>query len=266
MRFLVTFFLRNGIHSRRTLWMAILGLFPVGCAMLLWLAKPLLQEEGVSLFGLFPDLGLLLFLDLLLPLMAIFVGTAVIADEVEERTLAYLITRPVPRRTIVLAKLTAGFITLAVIMAVSLFLTYTVLVLDEGTAGLVQNQGLLLKCEGVLLLGVLAYLPLFALSGGLIKRPVLFGLIFAFGWERLVAFMPGNIRLTTVLHYLHQLFPVGSSTSGGGGLRDAILGAIPGGDVSDGAAVAVLIIIAAGLTFLTTLLLKKKEYSLEQGE
>ncbi len=266
MRFLVTFYLRNGIHSRRTLWMAILGLFPVGCAMLLWMAKGLLEGEGVTLFEVFPDLGLLLFLDLLLPLMAIFVGTAVIADEVEERTLSYLITRPVPRRTIVFAKLTAGFITLAAILTLSLFLTYTILALDEGTSGLLQNQALLVKCTGVLLLGLLAYLPLFALSGGLVKRPVLIGLLFAFGWERIVAFIPGNIRLGTVIHYLHEIFPVGPRTSGGGDLRSTILGAIPGGEVSEGAAVVTLIVLSVGLTFLTSLLLKRREYRLEQGE
>ena len=131
MRYLVTFFLRNGIHSRRTWWLALLGLLPVGCAMLLWMAKPLLEEEGVTVFGLFPDVGLLLFLNILLPLMAVFVGTAVIADEVEERTLSYLITRPRPRGTIVLAKLAAGYITLDSVMAVSLFLTFMVLVLEE---------------------------------------------------------------------------------------------------------------------------------------
>ena len=84
MKYLVTFFLRNGIHSRRTWWLALLGLLPVGCAILLWMAKPLLEEEGVTVFGLFPDVGLLLFLNILLPLMAVFVGTAVIADEVRD--------------------------------------------------------------------------------------------------------------------------------------------------------------------------------------
>lgn len=266
MKYLVTFFLRNGIHSRRTWWLALLGLLPVGCAMLLWMAKPLLEEEGVTVFGLFPDVGLLLFLNILLPLMAVFVGTAVIADEVEERTLSYLITRPRPRGTIVLAKLAAGYITLASVLALSLFLTFMVLVLEEGSGGLTGNLGLLLKCEAVMLLGIAAYLPLFAISGGLIKRPVLVGLFFAFGWERLVAFLPGNIRLMTVIHYLHELFPEGSASQGGGDLRSTILGAIPGGEVSDGTAILVLLLIAAVFTFLTTLLLKVKEYRLDQGD
>ena len=266
MRYLVTFFLKNGIHSRRTWWLALLGLLPVGCAMLLWLAKPLLEEEGVTVFGLFPDVGLLLFLNILLPLMAVFVGTAVIADEVEERTLPSLITRPLPRGTIVLAKLAAGYITLASVLAISLCLTFMVLVLEPGSGGVAGNLGLLLECEAVMLLGVAAYLPLFAFLGGLIKRPVLFGLFFAFGWERLVGFLPGNIRLMTVAHYLHELFPAGSSFQGGMDIRNSLFGAIPGGEVSDGTAIVVLVLITVAFTYLTTLLLKMKEYRLDQGE
>ena len=266
MRYLVIFFLRNGIHSRRTWWLALLGLLPVGCAILLWMAKPLLADEGVTAFGLFPDVGLLLFIKILLPLMAVFVGTAVVADEVEERTLPYLITRPRPRGTIVLAKLAAGYITLASILALSLLLTFMVLVMEPGSGGVAGNLGLLLKCEAVMLLGVAAYLPLFALSGGLIKRPVLFGLFFAFGWERLVGFLPGNIRLMTVAHYLQELFPRGSSMQGGMELRNSLFGAIAGGEVSVGTAIMALILITAVFTYLTTLLLKVKEYRLDQGE
>jgi hypothetical protein len=132
--------------------------------------------------------------------------------------------------------------------------------------GLLRHQDLLLKCTGVILLGLLAYLPLFAFSGGLVKRPVLIGLLFAFGWERMVAFIPGNIRMATVIHYLHELFPVGPRTRGGGDFRNAILGAIPGGEVSEGAAIVILVLIAAGFAFLTAMLLKKREYRLDQGE
>jgi ABC-2 type transport system permease protein len=252
---LLNLFLRNGLKSRRTWWMALLGLFPVGAAMLLWLLNPLIEKDGTTLWGLFPPLGLMFFLNLLLPLMTIFVGTAVITDEVEERTLAYLLTRPVPRGRIVLAKLVAGFLTLGTVLAVS-----------EGVPAWGRNLGLLLKAEGVLLLGLAAYLALFALLGGLFKRAVWVGLLFAFGWERLVAMLPGNVKLATVIHYLHRLYPI-TEQGRGGDIRSLIFGApAPPSEVSELTALLVLLALTALFALLAARLLSWKEYRLEQGE
>ena len=266
MRSLLTFFLRNGIHSRRTLWMAVLGFFPVGAAVLNWMAGSFLQGEGISLFGLFPQLGLLLFINLLIPLTTIFIGSAVIADEVEEGTLPYLLVRPVWRGWIVLAKLMAGAVTLAVILSTSLLLTYTVLVSRGESGGWVANISILLKAEWVLLLAVVAYLPLFALVGGLVKRPVLLGLLFAFGWEPMVAFLPGNIKLMTVVHYLHEIFPAVADSSGGD-MRSMIFGSVlPAREISDLSAVLILLGIAVVFSVFSMALLSIREYRLEPGD
>ncbi len=266
MRYLTTFFLRAGTHSRRTWWMVVLGLFPVGCAVLLWLFKPLLEPEGVGLWELYPQLGQLLYLDILLPLVAVFVGAAVIADEVDERTLPYLLLRPVPRPAIVLSKMLAGVITLGLILTLSLFCTWVVLVADPDSGGMSANISVLLSGQAVLLLGLVAYLPFFTLFGGLMKRPVLVGLLFIFGWERLVSALPGSIRLFSIAHYLHVLFP-SMPQAGGQDLRAAIFGAIiPVREISDAAAVLIALGIAAVFTLLAALLPGWKEYRLDQGE
>ncbi len=266
MRYLTTFFLRTGIHSRRTYWMAALGLLPVGCAMLLWLLRPMLEREGVALWGLYPQLGQLLFLDLLLPLVAVFIGTAVIADEVEDRTLPYLLVRPVPRASIVLAKMLAGFITLGVILVIALSLTWLVLVADEGSGGWGNNFSILFAGQVVVLLGLLVYLPFFTVLGGLLKRPVLAGLLFIFGWERLVSALPGNIRFLSIAHYLNVLYPSVEQT-GGQDIRTAIFGAmLQQREISDLGTLLILLGIAAVFTVLAALLPGWKEYRLDQGE
>jgi ABC-2 type transport system permease protein len=263
---LLNLFLRNGMKSRRTWWMALLGLLPVGGAMLLWLVRDLIAREGPTLWGLFPQFSLLLFLNILLPLMTVFIGTAVVADEVEERTLPYLLTRPVPRGSIVLAKAVAGFITLAVVLTLSLLATYTVLVVSEGVAAWGEHLDLLLKAEGILLLGLAAYLALFTLLGGLLKRAVLFGLLFAFGWERFVAVLPGNVKLATIIHYLHRLFPFAEGGQGGD-IRSLIFGApTPPKEISEVTALLVLVGMTAAFTVLSARLLSLKEYRLEQGD
>ena len=265
MGFLVGFFLKNGIHSRRTIWMAILSLIPVGCSLILWLIRSILEGEGVALVSLYPQMSFFLFLHFLLPLMSVFIGAAVIADEVEERTLPYLITRPLPRRNIVLTKLISGALTVAIILFVSLALTYTIMMLSEGVRGWTSNLTTLLQSMGVLVLGILVYLPLFGLLGGILKRPVLAGLLFIFGWESTVGMFPGNAKLFTVVHYLHVLFPRMQQIR----LRDAQSAlldmVLPAKQIAPITAILILILMSAIFVGLLSALLYIKEYRLEQS-
>ena len=266
MGFLITFFLKNGLRSRRTIWLAILTLFPVGVAVLLLIIKELFQQDGITVSALYPQVSLFLYLHFLLPLIAVFIGTATLADEVEDRTLPYLITRPLPRWSIVLTKILAGVITSGILILISLFLTYTVMNLAEGLKGWVGGLGKLVNSGMVLVLGLLVYIPIFAFFGGMLRRPVLAGLLFSFGWETTVSFFPGNIKLLTVYHYLHVLFPQ-LKTAQSANIRSAILDFIlPTKAMSDLKAVLILAGIFIVFTAATTTLLYFKEYRLEIGD
>ena len=50
---------------------------------------------GPALFGL---MIWLLYIRFIVPVLGVFYGTALIADEVEDKTITYLFTRPIPRR------------------------------------------------------------------------------------------------------------------------------------------------------------------------
>ena len=60
---------------------------------------------------------------------------------------------------------------------------------------------------GVLALGLLAYLAFFTFVGTFLKKSVLFGLFFSFGWENVVQYFPGSTQKFTVVHYLKSLLP-----------------------------------------------------------
>lgn len=266
MGFLITFFLKNGLRSRRTIWLAILTLFPVGVSVLLLLLKELFAQDNVTVSALYPQVSLFLYLHFLLPLMAVFIGTATIADEVEDRTLPYLITRPVPRWTIVLAKVLAGVLTSAILILISHFFSYSILTLGDQTGSWVENFGKFFNSAWVLVAGLLVYTPIFAFMGGLFRRSVLGGLLFSFGWETTVSFFPGNIKLLTVYHYLHVLFPE-LRTARTNDIRSAILDFIlPTKPMSDLEALIVLAGIFIVFTAATVTLLYFKEYRLEVGD
>jgi hypothetical protein len=63
----------------------------------------------------------------------------------------------------------------------------------------------LLTDFGMLVVGLMAYGAVFALVGTRLKRPLIVGLVFAFGWEPGVLFFPGYLKRATVMYYLQAL-------------------------------------------------------------
>ena len=64
-----------------------------------------------------------------------------------------------------------------------------------------------MKDLGLLVVGLAVYGAVFALVGATMKRPLVFGLIFVFGWEVLVMALPGSFKRFTVAYYLQGLVP-----------------------------------------------------------
>lgn len=266
MAYLVIFFIRNGIHNRRIIWMSVLGLVPVGFALLLLVAQPLLDDANMSLSLIYPQFSMLLFLHFLLPLLSVFMGTAIIGDEVEEKTLPYLLTRPVPRWKIITAKTLASVLTTGAVILVSLGLVYVILMSSGGSWRFVRGLTSLLSSYAAIGLGLAVYLPLFGFFGGILKKPVLAGLLFSFGWENSVAFFPGNARFVTVAHYLHSIFPTVKRVDPQNFGASFFGLALSAQKAPLALAILVLVLFSALFTTLMISLLYFREYRLEQGD
>src|SRR5258707_3705667 len=65
----------------------------------------------------------------------------------------------------------------------------------------------LLADLGMLAVGLAAYGAVFAFVGARMKRPLVVGLVFAFGWEPTVLLFPGHLKRLTVGYYLQPLGP-----------------------------------------------------------
>ena len=59
------------------------------------------RPSGAALFGL---MIWLLYIRFIVPVLGVFYGTALIADEVEDKTITYLFTRPIPRSAVLVGK------------------------------------------------------------------------------------------------------------------------------------------------------------------
>jgi ABC-2 type transport system permease protein len=199
------------LWSRRTVFMALV----VGLPVVIAIVVRLLVEVGVPVMrvGRAPIgggvvFGLMMwgfFVRFATPVLGIFYGTALIADEVDDKTITYLFTRPVPRAAVLLGKYLAYLACTIGVVLPSVVLVWLLVApingsLAEGFTSLIQDLGILAA-------GLAVYGAVFALVGATVKRPLVFGLGFVFGWETLALALPGFLKRATVAYYLQGLVP-----------------------------------------------------------
>src|SRR4029453_16665225 len=146
------------------------------------------------------------YLRFIVPILAVYYGTSLIADEVEDKTITYLFTRPIPRGAVMTGKFLAYLVCTVMVVLPSVMLVYF-LIVPMGGGSVASPFPDLLKDRGLLALGLMAYGALSAWVGARFKRPMVMGLVFAFGWEQAVLIIPGYMRRFTVAYYLQSLGP-----------------------------------------------------------
>jgi ABC-2 type transport system permease protein len=247
------FFFVLGRRSGRTRTFALLGLIPVVLAVVV---RIVLHGRSGDIAAVFTEILMVFYLQFYIVILALFFGTSITAEDVENRTLAYLITRPVPKSAIVVGKYAAYaalmFVLVAVTMAAAYFLMNAAR-LDDPDLYVTFAQYL-----GVIGLGLLAYTALFAFLGAVLKRAIILGLVFGFGWETVIQYFPGSTQRFSVVHYLKSLLPYRpESRAAGRGVALLLFRLEP---TSPPLAVAALVAIAAGFLALTCWLFRAKEY------
>ena len=108
----------------------------------------------------------------------------------------------------------------------------------------------------VVALALLVYGALCCMLGTLTQRPVIYSVMFVFGWEPLTQLVPGYVDFLTLKKHLLALWPV--LTTGGTGRGAEITRKVI--DVSVAEASLILLGTVAVLAAVTTLTLRKKEF------
>ena len=198
------------LWSRRSVFLGLLVGAPMAMAFairLVALTKGLPVINGAGLNGptLFGILMWLLFVRFIVPVLGVFYGTALIADEVDDKTITYLFTRPVPRSAILIGKYFSYLACVILLVLPSVIVVYFLIVPIGGFIG--QSFPQLAADLGMLVAGLASYGALFAFVGARLKRPLIVGLVFAFGWESTVLLIPGYLKRLSVAYYLQALVP-----------------------------------------------------------
>jgi len=198
------------LWSRRSVFLGVLLGGPVVMALGLravWVLRAgVMQVNGAPISGTVIFGGMIwgLFINIIVPLLGVFYGTSLIADEVEDKTITYLFTRPIPRRAVLIGKYLAYLACTILLVLPSVMLMFF-LVIPIGSSSVAEGFPLLLTDLAMLAIGLAAYGAVFALVGTRMKRPLIVGLVYAFGWEPAVLLFPGYLKRLTVAYYLQAL-------------------------------------------------------------
>jgi ABC-2 type transport system permease protein len=182
--------LRQLLGRRRVLLLVLLGALLVLVALVYFLTDaghgdPVRMQRFTSI--LLESFGLAV----LMPLVALLIGTAALGAEIEDGTAVYLLAKPIPRWTIVITKLVVATVAAVLLTSVPVLV-----------AGLVASQGL---GDGLVpaftiaaAIGSLIYCAIFLAFSLLTGRALIFGLIYVLVWEGLLAGLFAGTRVLSV--------------------------------------------------------------------
>jgi ABC-2 type transport system permease protein len=243
------------MRKKRILFMGLLVLLPALLPVAVALLRPPHSSApwGLDLFALVAEYG---FLGTLAPLTAILLGTALVGDDLENGTAPYLLTRATPRSALVVGKFAAYVLVTAAAFLPAMALTFAGAVLTApGPVNLGAGALLFGQTFFVVSLALVVYGALCGMLGTLTKRPVIYSVMFVFGWEPLTQVVPGYVDFLTVKKHLLALWPVVTTS-----LDRSVDFTRKVIDVGIGEASLLLIVVVVALAAITTLTLRKKEF------
>lgn len=191
--------LRDAVRPRRLLETLLLILLPAAIG-LLWrsVAPPGRFDPELA----YNTLAATLIFGFILTILSVNYGTGVLTQELEQKTIVYLLTRPLPRWRLLLVKYVGSVIAISITVVLSALLLSVVV---HGPAKIGGSR--VFRDIAILPVGALAYGGLFLLLATFLKRPLTYGLLFAFGWESWVPNMPGTFPKFSIMTYLRTLAP-----------------------------------------------------------
>ena len=247
-------------RRKKRIWvMALVALLPVVPPFAFLVVDALLPGErrfGTSAMSFFRyAMGIGYFNALYV--LALVYGPAAVSDEVEGKTLVHLLLRPIPRWVLVVGKFLSAWIVSAALLVASLVLMYALIWPTQKGEGIWReafrwdNLRVFLVDTLILVFALGAYLSLFTCLGAWFRHGERVGVVFCFGWEYLVTYLPANLKYLTLRNHVETLVPHSIMPWRAFSLR--------GEPLSKPACVLILFaVMAAGLA-LTIRTLKRKE-------
>jgi ABC-2 type transport system permease protein len=180
---------RNGLGTRRAV---VLFALPLVLLALGATVRALVGVDPDATEGVIVGLGLIV----VLPLVALISSTSVLATEVDDGSIVYLLAKPISRHVIVVSKYVVAVVATAAFTVLPIALT-TAIMTGELTSTIGYAAGTLL--------GGMAYSAIFLLLSAATRHAVAAGLLYVLLWEGLLGGLLSGVRWLSVGHWSNAL-------------------------------------------------------------
>jgi ABC-type transport system involved in multi-copper enzyme maturation permease subunit len=204
-----SFFFSLGKQARKTKAFYLLSFLPVLISFVIKFALIFSEHRDIQGIYIFTNIIMAFYLQFLILVLALFFGTSVCSEELEGKNLTYLVTRPIPKMSIILGKYAAYTLLTIFMTVIGVVISFVILNLSDLLDFSLYE--ILLKDIAVLSLGLMCYMAFFTFFGTFLKKSIMFGLIFSFGWENIIQYFPGSTQKFAIAHYLKSLLPASPS-------------------------------------------------------
>jgi ABC-type transport system involved in multi-copper enzyme maturation permease subunit len=240
--------IRRSLFSRRSLAVYLLVGMPLALMFLRALFMPSsMRADASHATSEFAEVFHFFLLRFVIFFANAMIFVRLFRGEILEKSMHYTLLAPLRRDVLVVGKYLGGLVASSVILTITTALTYVLVYLPHGSAGLrilLSAPGVshLLSYTLIVLLACVAYGALFMLAGLYFKNPMVPAVLFL-GWETLTPFLPTFLKILSFVHYLVSFSPVPVS------LGAFALLAQP---VPSGLALLALLLSTAALVYLST--------------
>jgi ABC-type transport system involved in multi-copper enzyme maturation permease subunit len=253
------FFFIQEFKSKRTRVFFLISFLPVLILVITKIVELTNPNVEITAARVFSRSILIVYIQFLIPILALFFGSGIINEEVDNKTLVFLTTSPIPKPSIVLGKFVAYVLLGGIIVNVGLFLCFLTVNIDQ--LGQMVYVKEFFSFLGAGFLALVAYMALFTLLGTIMKKAgVVLGLLFIFGWENSVQYFPGVTQKFTVIHWIKSMLP---RVSEGSSFLQILMFRLEPSSTVESLVVLTIFVIAA-LT-AASFVFRKKEYILSDS-
>jgi len=216
------------------------------------------ESEVEDEMDFFMGLIVILYLQMIVLYVCFLYASALITSEVDDRTITYLISRPIKKLEIVVYKYTGYIISLFLIFSIPATINYGILATNGGGSGLTDNLDFLMFSLGGILLGIILWGAFFILLASVFRNPLMPGFLFCIFWESLIANIGTNVSKLTVTYQIRTFIINGLSE-----LRESIAeeGDLPPhGDLSAPETFLLSVIVSIAFLVLAGIKLRGRDF------
>ena len=187
------------IRDKKTWIFNALVLLPIIAGPIIALAARYIDTDDY--FKLYSDIMFLGYFGIIIPLFTMYIASMMFNDEISDRSITYLTSRPINRFELVIVKYLSYLSIIPIFTVIATGLNY----LSFSVFGGFEYFDMALWFLLITFIASAVYGAFFMFVGLLFKNPLWFGLFFVFIWEFVFASFSQTLNKLTIAYYIKSL-------------------------------------------------------------